>query len=90
MARKPLTRHWTPEETERLKMLFGSGATPLTAALKLRRTLGGITTKISEIRCAERKRLRCLPDDRVKEHSASPAITRTQLRPSQSSSRHET
>jgi hypothetical protein len=50
MARTPLTRPWTSEETEKLKELLASGATPLTASLKLRRKFNSVKKKIWEIR----------------------------------------
>jgi hypothetical protein len=50
MARTPLTRRWTAEEIERLKEQVACGATPVRVALKLRRRVNSIRTKISEIR----------------------------------------
>jgi hypothetical protein len=49
MARTPITRRWTQEETERLKELLASGTTPLAAAIKLRRRCSSVKRKIFEI-----------------------------------------
>jgi hypothetical protein len=49
MTRTPLTRRWTPKEAELLKEMLASGATPLTAAVKLRRRCSSVKRKIYEI-----------------------------------------
>jgi hypothetical protein len=48
-ARKPLTRHWTPEETKKLEQLLASGVTPRAAALKLQRRFHAIKAKIRKL-----------------------------------------
>jgi hypothetical protein len=53
MARTPLTRPWTEKEIAELERRLESGATPLTAALKLRRRVLGVRSKIRNLKRPE-------------------------------------
>jgi hypothetical protein len=58
MARTPLTRPWTEEEIAELERLLELGATPLAVALKLRRTVTGVRSKIRKLQSGGQKQTR--------------------------------
>jgi hypothetical protein len=58
MARTPLTHPWTDQEIARLRVMLASGESPRSAALKLRRKLGGVKAKIRKIQARDRETAR--------------------------------
>jgi hypothetical protein len=55
MARTPLTRPWTDEEIKSLRQMLASGANARTVAVKLRRNVNGIRSKIAKLHARDRE-----------------------------------
>jgi hypothetical protein len=58
MTRTPLTRLWTDEDVATLREMLASGVTLRTAALKLRRKLNGVRSKIAKIQARQQEHAR--------------------------------
>jgi hypothetical protein len=55
MARTPLTRPWTDEEITSLRQMLASGANARAVALKLRRNVNGVRSKIAKLHPRDRE-----------------------------------
>jgi hypothetical protein len=58
MSRAPITYPWTDQEIAMLRVMLASGVSPRSAALKLRRKLGGVKAKIRKIRAGDQETAR--------------------------------
>ena len=74
MARTPLTQPWTDQEIAMLRVMLASGVSPRSAALKLRRKLGGVKAKIRKIQAGDQETAR-QRSDRARKPDKSSATT---------------
>ena len=58
MARTPLTQPWTDQEIAMLRVMLASGVSPRSAALKLRRNLSAVRSKIRKIQAGDQETAR--------------------------------
>jgi hypothetical protein len=71
MARTPLTRPWADEELAELQRLMEAGATPRAAALRLRRSVTAVRSKIRKFQASDQKQTRMRAGRPAEDQAAS-------------------